>query len=224
MIAVEAQKKDFVGQFAHGGRDYQPKGQPERVQTHDVPDKPLGKSWPSGGSDPTPKRGGVRVGSDHDTAQCAVESIRRWWWHMGKVSYPQAHALLIPAAGGGSNASRKRLWTGELQQRADEIGGTLDVRHFPPGTRKWNKSAHRLFCHITENWRGRPVISPAVVVTLIGHTTTTTGLTMQAAVDKHPSPTGMKGSHEAMQRLHLSPAKFHGKDWNYAIKPRPQRQ
>ena len=143
VIAVEAQKKDFVGQFAHGGRDYQPKGQPERVQTHDVPDKPLGKSWPSGVDDPTPKRGGVRVGSDHDTAQCAVESIRRWWWHMGKVSYPQAHALLITAAGGGSHASRTRLWKGELQQRADEIGGTLDVRHFPPGTRKWNKSAHR---------------------------------------------------------------------------------
>jgi hypothetical protein len=142
---------------------------------------------------------------------------------MGKVAYPQAHAVLITADGGGSNASRNRLWKVELQKLADEIGIAISVRHFPPGTRKWNTIEHRMFCHITENWRGRPFMSHEVVVNVIGHTTTNTGLTIQAELDKNAYPTGMKVSSEDMKRLNLSPAKFHGKDWNYAIKPRQQR-
>lgn len=174
--------------------------------------------------DPTQNQGWVSVGIDHDTAPCAVASIRQWWWHMGKGVYPQAQALLITADGGGSNASRNRLWKGELHKLADEIGVTISVRHFPPGTRKWKKIEHRMLCHSTENWRGRPLISHEVVVNFIGHPTTNTGLTMQAALDKHTYPTGMKVSKEEMKRLNLSPAKFHGKDWNYAIKPYPREQ
>jgi hypothetical protein len=208
-----------VGQCANGGRDSQPQGQPELVQSHDVPDKELGKICPYGVYDPTHNHGWVSVGIAHDTAQCAVASIRRWWGHRGKRAYPQAHALLITAEGGGSNASRNRLWKVALQQLADEIGVVIYVRHFPPGTRKWKKIAHRMFCHITENWRGRPLISHEVVVNFIGHTTTNTGLTMQAELDKNTYPTGMKVSQEDMKRLNLLPAKFHGKDWNYAIKP-----
>jgi len=223
VISVDAKKKELVGPFAHGGRDYQPQGQPERVRTHDFPDKHLGKICPYGVYDPTHNCGWVSVGIDHDTAQFAVESIRRWWWHMGKVAYPQAHAILITADGGGSNASRNRLWKVELQQLADEIGLALYVRHFPPGTSTWNKIEHRMFCHITENWRGRPLISHEVVVNLIGHTTTNTGLIIQAELDKNAYPTGIKVSREDMKQLNLSPAKFHGKDWNYAIKPRQQR-
>jgi hypothetical protein len=223
VISVDAKKKELVGPFANGGRDSQPQGQPERVRTHDVPDKPLGKICPYGVYDPTHNGGWVRVGIDHDTAQCAVASLRRWWWHMGQVAYPQAHAILITADGGGSNASRNRLWKVELQQLADEIGLALYVRHFPPGTSKWNKIEHRMFCHITENWRGRPLISHEVVVNLIGHTTTNTGLIIQAELDKNAYPTGIKVSREDMKQLNLLPAKFHGKDWNYAIKPRQQR-
>ena len=223
VIAVDAKTKELVGPFANGGRDYQPQGQPERVRTHDFPDQHLGKICPYGVYDPTPHCGWVSVGIDHDTAQFAVASIRRWWWHMGKVAYPQAHALLITADGGGSNASRNRLWKVELQQLADEIGLALYVRHFPPGTSKWKKIEHRMFCHITENWRGRPLISHEVVVNLIGHTTTNTGLIIQAELDKNAYPTGIKVSREDMKQLNLSPAKFHGKDWNYAIKPRQQR-
>jgi len=224
VISVDAKKKALVGQFTNRGRDYQPKGQPERVKTHDFPDKQLGQICPYGVYDPTHNRGWVSVGVDHDTAQFAVASIRRWWWHRGQVAYPQAHALLITADGGGSNASRNRLWKVELQQLADEIGVAIYVRHFPPGTSKWNKIEHRMFCHITENWRGRPLISHEVVVNLIGHTTTNTGLTIQAELDKNTYPIGRKVSHEDMKRLNLSPAKFHGKDWNYAIKPHQQRQ
>ena len=223
VISVDAKKKELVGPFANGGRDYQPQGQPERVRTHDFPDKHLGKICPYGVYDPTHNCGWVSVGIDHDTAQFAVASIRRWWWHMGKVAYPQAHALLITADGGGSNASRNRLWKVELQQLADEIGLVLYVRHFPPGTSKWNKIEPRMFCHITENGRGRPLISHEVVVNLIGHTTTNTGLIIQAELDKNAYPTGIKVSREDMKQLNLSPTKFHGKDWNYAIKPRQQR-
>jgi hypothetical protein len=212
-----------VGPLAHGGRDSQPHGQPERVRTHDCPDKQLGKMCPYGVDDPTHHRGWVSVGIDHDTAQWAVAALRRWGGHMGKRAYPQAHALLITADGGGSHASRHRLWKVEIQKLADEIGIAIYVRHFPPGTSKWKKIAHRMFGHITANGRGRPVSSHEVVVNGIGHTTTTTGRTIQAEVDKNASPTGSKVSSEDMQRLHLSPAKFHGKDWNYAIKPHQQR-
>lgn len=222
VISVDAKKKELVGQFANRGRDYQPKGQPEHVHTHDFPDKELGKICPYGVYDPTHNHGWVSVGIDHDTAQFAVASIRRWWWQMGKVAYPHARALLITADGGGSNASRNRLWKVELQKLADETGVAIYVRHFPPGTSKWNTIEHRMFSHITEHWRGRPLISHEVVVNLIGHTTTTTGLTIQAALDQNTYPIGIKVSKEEMKRLNLSPAKFHGKDWNYAIKPRQQ--
>jgi len=222
VIAVEATKKELVGQLAHRGRDYQPQGQPEHVQTHDCPDKGLGKRCPYGVDDPTHKHGWVSVGMDHDTAPCAVASIRRWWWQMGKVASPPARALLITAAGGGSHASRHRLWKVDLQKLADESGVAISVRHFPPGTRKWQTIEHRMFSHMTEHWRGRPLISHEVVVNVIGHTTTNTGLTIQAALDKNTYPVGIKVSKEEMKRLHLSPAKFHGKDWNYAIKPRQQ--
>lgn len=224
VISVEAKKKELVGQFANIGQEYQPQGQPERVHTHDFPDKELGKICPYGVYDPTHNQGWVSVGIDHDTAQFAVESIRRWWWHMGQVTYPQTRALLITADGGGSNASRNRLWKMELQKLADEIGVAIYVRHFPPGTSKWNTIEHRMFCHITENWRGRPLISHEVVVNLIGHTTTNTGLTIHAALDQNASPLGIKVSPEEMKRLNLSPAKFHGKDWNYTIKPHQQAQ
>lgn len=223
VMAVEAQKKARVGPCANGGRDSQPPGPPERVRTHDVPDKPLGKLGPSGGYDPTPTGGWVSVGIAHDTAQGAVASLRRWWGPMGQVASPQAHALLITAAGGGSNARRKRLWKVARQQRADESGLALSVRHCPPGTSTWQKLAHRMFGHMTEHWRGRPVISHEGVVHCIGHPTTNTGLIIQAALDKNASPTGIKVSREDMKQLHLSPAQFHGKDWNYAIKPRQQR-
>ena len=220
VISVDAKKKELVGSFANRGREYQPKGQPERVRTYDFPDPQLGKICPYGVYDPTHNRGWVSVGIDHDTAQFAVESIRRWWGHMGKACYPQAQAVLITADGGGSNASRNRLWKVELQKLADEIGITIYVRHFPPGTSKWNKIEHRMFCHITENWRGRPLISHEVIVNLIGNTTTDTGLTIQAALDENTYPTGIKVSDDDLKGINLFPAKFHGKDWNYAIKPR----
>jgi DDE family transposase len=223
VMAVDAKQKALVGPFAHGGRDDQPHGQPARVRTHEVPDKHLGKIGPSGVYAPTHKRGWVSVGSAHATAQGAGASSRRWWWQMGQGAYPQAHAVLITADGGGSKASRQRLGKVDLQQLAAEIGIAISVRHFPPGTRKWQKLEHRMCCHMTENGRGRPLSSREVVVNFIGQTTTTTGLTIQAELDKNAYPTGMKVSTEDMKRLHLSPAQCHGKDWNYAIKPRQQR-
>jgi hypothetical protein len=220
VISVDAKKKELVGPFANEGQEYQPRGQPERVRTHDFPDPKLGKICPYGVYDPTHNRGWVSVGVDHDTAQFAVESIRRWWAHMGHACYPHARALLITADGGGSNASRNRLWKMELQKLTDETGLVIHVRHFPPGTSKWNKIEHRMFCHITENWRGRPLISHEVIVNLIGNTTTETGLTIQAELDANTYPIGIKVSDEDLRAINLQPAKFHGKDWNYAIKPR----
>ena len=223
VISVDAKKKELVGNFANAGREYRPQGQPEQVKIHDFADSQLGKVCPYGVYDPTHNQGWVSVGIDHDTAQFAVESIRRWWEHMGKECYSQAHALLITADGGGSNASRNRLWKVELQKFADETGLVIYVRHFPPGTSKWNKIEHRMFCHITENWRGRPLISHEVIVNLIGHTTTDTGLTIQAELDENTYPTGIKVSDEDLKRVNLLPARFHGKDWNYAIKSQQSR-
>ena len=220
VISVDAKKKEQVGVFTNKGREYQPKGQPEQVQLHDFPDPQLGKVCPYGVYDPARNQGWVSVGVDHDTAEFAVESIRRWWEHMGKVCYPQAKALLITADGGGSNASRNRLWKIELQKFADETGLAIYVRYFPPGTSKWNRIEHRMFSHITENWRGRPLISREVIVNLIGHTTTDTGLTIQAELDENAYPSGIKVSDEDLWKVNLIPAKFHGKDWNYAIKSR----
>lgn len=220
VISVDAKKKELVGPFSNGGREYQPKGQPEPVNTHDFPDKLLGKVCPYGVYDSTYNQGWVSVGVDHDTAQFAAESIRRWWRRMGTTCYPLAKALLITADGGGSNASRNRLWKLELQTLATEMDLAIYVRHFPPGTSKWNKIEHRMFCHITENWRGRPLTSREVVVNLIGNTTTNTGLTIQAELDDNIYPTGIKVTDNDLKGINLHPARFHGKDWNYNIKPK----
>ena len=220
VISVEAKKKECVGDFAISGREYQPQGHPEQVRVHHFPDPVLGKICPYGVYDMTTNTGWVSVGIDHDTAQCAVASIRRWWVHMGQALYPKAGKLLMTAEGGGSNASRSRLWKVELQGLADETGLRIHVCHFPPGTSTWNKIAHRMFCHMTENWRGRPLIDHAVIVQLIGNTTTTTGLAIQAELDQNVSPTGMAISDQQMKELNLSRAKFHGEDWNYLSKPR----
>ena len=220
VISVDAKKKELVGDFAMAGREYQPHGQPERVRVYDFPDPALGKVCPYGVYDMTTNTGWVSVGIDHDTAQFAVASIRRWWEHMGRPLYAQARQLLITADGGGSNSSRNRLWKVELQGLADETGLQIHVCHFPPGTSKWNNIEHRMFCHITENWRGRPLIDHEVVVQLIGNTTTDTGLTIQAELDQHAYPTGIAVSDQQMAELNLSRATFHGNDWNYIIKPR----
>ena len=222
VISVDAKKKELVGPFANRGREYQAKGHPEHVRTHDFADQELGKVCPYGVYDLTDNRGWVSVGIDHDTAQFAVEAIRRWWCHMGQGCYPHARALLITADGGGSNASRNRLWKVELQKLADETGLAIYVRHFPPGTSKWNKIEHRMFCHITENWRGRPLINHEVIVNLIGNTTTDAGLTIRAELDNNRYPTGIAVSEQDLRAVNLMPAKFHGKDWNYAIKPQQQ--
>jgi hypothetical protein len=219
VISVDAKKKELVGPFANRGREYRPKGQPELVRTHDFADQGLGKVCPYGVYDLTDNRGWVSVGVDHDTAQFAVASIRRWWHQMGRVCYPHAQSLLITADGGGSNASRSRLWKVELQTLADELDLAIYVRHFPPGTSKWNKIEHRLFCHITENWRGQPLINREVIVNLIANTTTTQGLKIQAALDETCYPTGISVSDRDLRAVNLVPAGFHGKDWNYLIKP-----
>ena len=219
MISVDTKKKELVGQFRHGGCEWHPQGQPEEVQVHDFPDKVLGKGIPYGVYDEATNSGWVSVGIDHDTAEFAVETVRRWWRHMGSEVYPQATRLLITADGGGSNGSRCRLWKGELQKLADELGLRISVCHFPPGTSKWNKIEHRMFCHITENWRGRPFVSREVVVNLIGHTTTKTGLAIRSELDENHYPTGREVTAQQMESLAIKQDKFHG-EWNYTIQPR----
>ena len=219
VISVDTKKKELVGQFRNGGREWSPQGQPEEVEIHDFPSKTLGKVIPYGVYDEATNTGWVSVGVDHDTAEFAVETVRRWWRHMGSQTYPKAKRLLITADGGGSNGSRCRLWKVELQRLADETGLRISVCHFPPGTSKWNKIEHRMFCHITENWRGRPLVSREVVVNLIGHTTTTKGLVIQSVLDDHSYPTGREVTAEQMERLALKQEKFHG-EWNYTLHPR----
>jgi Rhodopirellula transposase DDE domain len=219
VVSVDTKKKELVGQFRNGGREWQPKGQPEEVEVYDFAKKDLGKVIPYGIYDQTANTGWVSVGVDHDTAEFAVETLRRWWRKMGSKVYPRARRLLITADGGGSNGRRCRLWKAELQELADEIGLRLSVCHFPPGTSKWNKIEHRMFCHITENWRGRPLVSRAVVVNLIGDTTTETGLTIRSELDEGSYPTGRKVSDEQMEGLSIRREKFHG-EWNYTILPR----
>jgi hypothetical protein len=218
VISVDTKKKELVGDFANKGQEWQPVGQPEKVRTQDFPDKALGKVIPYGVYDPTANAGWVRVGVDHDTAEFATESIRRWWEEMGQARYRQAKELLVTADGGGSNGSRSRLWKVGLQQLADRIGLRISVCHFPPGTSKWTKIEHRLFCHITKNWRGRPLVSRAVVVNLIANTTTEAGLEIQAALDLNSYETGVKVSDEALAKVKLKKAQFHG-EWNYTISP-----
>lgn len=219
MISVDTKKKELVGQFRHGGCEWHPQGQPEEVQVHDFPDKVLGKVIPYGVYDEATNSGWVSVGIDHDTAECAVETVRRWWRHMGSEVYPQATRLLITADGGGSNGSRCRLWKVELQKLAEELGLRISVCHFPPGTSKWNKIEHRMFCHITENWRGRPLVSREVVVNLLGHTTTKTGLAIRSELDENHYPTGREVTAQQMESLAIKQDTFHG-EWNYTIQPR----
>jgi hypothetical protein len=219
VIAVDTKKKELVGDFKNPGREWQPQGEPERVRVHDFKDPDLGKVAPYGVYDIAANQGWVSVGVDHDTAQFAVESIRRWWVEMGQWRYPDADHLMITADCGASNGPRQRLWRVELQQLADELNRTIRVCHFPPGTSKWNKIEHRMFCHITQNWRGRPLTSREVVVELIGHTTTQKGLRIQAQLDINRYETGIKIPQKTLDELAIERDAFHG-DWNYRLHPR----
>jgi hypothetical protein len=219
VISVDAKKKELIGDFAIKGREWQPKGQPELVRVHDFQDKEKGKVTPYGVYDLAANKGWVSVGIDHDTAEFAVESVRRWWREMGRAVYPNARKLLVTADGGGSNGSRVRLWKVQLQDLADELRLEITVCHFPPGTSKWNKIEHRMFCHISNNWRGKPLTSREVIVSLIGDTTTSKGLKIQAAMDTNTYPAGQKVPNETMKKLSIKPHKFHG-EWNYTINPR----
>jgi hypothetical protein len=218
VISVDTKKKELVGEFKNPGQEWQPKGEPEKVDVHDFPKKDLGKAIPYGVYDLASNEGWVSVGIDHDTAQFATATIRRWWTEMGSQRFPRASKLLITADGGGSNSSRNRLWKKSLQELADELDLTLKVCHFPPGTSKWNKIEHRLFCFITKNWRGRPLTTYEVIVNLIASTTTKAGLFVRAGIDTNVYDTGITVSDEELARLRLIRAKFHG-EWNYTIKP-----
>jgi hypothetical protein len=222
VISVDTKKKELVGDFKNGGREWQPQGAPVPVRVHDFIDKDLGKAIPYGVYDIGLNTAWVSVGVDHDTAEFAVESIGQWWRNMGKKAYPEATELLITADGGGSNGYRSRLWKLELQRLADRTGLTIGVSHFPPGTSKWNKIAHRLFCHITENWRGRPLVDHETIVQLIGSVRTSTGLSVKSKLDVRTYQTGITVSDAQMDQLNIVTAAFHG-EWNYTIKPtRPQ--
>jgi hypothetical protein len=218
VISVDTKKKELVGEFKNPGEEWHPKGKPEKVNVHDFPDKHLGKAIPYGVYDLASNEGWVSVGINHDTAQFAAASIRRWWSEMGSRRFPRASELLITADGGGSNSSRNRLWKRSLQELADELDLTLKICHFPPGTSKWNKIEHRMFCFITKNWRGRPLTTYEVIVNLIASTTTKTGLVVRAALDSSNYDTGITVSDEELAALRLTRAKFHG-EWNYTIKP-----
>jgi hypothetical protein len=219
VISVDTKKKELVGEFKNGGQEWEPQGKPQAVNVHDFPDKKLGKAIPYGIYDLASNAGWVSVGIDHDTAEFAVASIRRWWMEMGAERFPHATRLMITADGGGSNSSRNRLWKKSLQGLADELQLTLQVCHFPPGTSKWNKIEHRLFCFITKNWRGRPLTSYEVIVNLIASTSTTTGLKVQAALDTNAYAVGVKVTDKELMQLNITPAKFHG-EWNYTIIPK----
>jgi hypothetical protein len=219
VVSVDTKKKELVGDFRNGGREYRPEGSPEEVRTHDFMDKELGKAIPYGVYDMTANEGWVSVGVDHDTAYFATESLRRWWSNMGSKVYPNAEELLVTADGGGSNGSRLRLWKVAIQDLADAIGMRIKVCHFPPGTSKWNKIEHRMFCHITQNWRGRPLRSLGVIVNLIGHTRTETGLKIEAELDSGPYGIGIKVSDELLAAVRVRKDDFHG-EWNYTISPK----
>jgi transposase len=218
VISVDAKKKELIGDFKNAGREWQPKGRPEQARTHDFIDPQLGKVAPYGVYDLTANEGWVSVGVDHDTAEFAVQSIRRWWQEMGRPLYGRARRLLITADCGGSNGYRLRLWRLQLQQLADDIGLTVQVCHFPPGTSKWNKIEHRMFCHITNNWRGRPLLSRQVVVNLIGSVTTEAGLRIRAALDENTYEVGIAVTDEELADVSITRDAFHG-EWNYRIKP-----
>jgi len=219
VISVDTKKKELIGPFKNAGKEWQKKGEPIEVNMHDFADKTLGKVIPYGVYDVGRNEGWVSVGISHDTAQFAVEAIRQWWLRMGRRAYPTATDLLITADGGGSNGPRLRLWKVELQRLADELGLRLHVRHFPPGTSKWNKIEHRMFCHITENWRGRPLVSRVVVVDLIAATRTAQGLAIHADLDEATYETGKTVTDEEINALAIERCDFHG-EWNYNLSPR----
>jgi len=222
VVSVDTKKKELVGDFKNGGREWRPKGQPEEVRVHDFLDPTKGKAIPYGVYDLLNNQGWVSVGIDHDTAQFAVNSIRRWWSRMGQRRFPRAGELMITADGGGSNSHRSRLWKVSLQGLADDLGLKLHVCHFPPGTSKWNQIEHRLFSFITQNWRGRPLISHQAIVSLIASTTTRTGLVVQAALDPHRYDTAIQVTDAELARLRLTPCRFHG-EWNYSLSPRRRK-
>ena len=220
VVSVDAKKKELVGEFKNGGREWRPKGEPEQVKVYDfvdpAPDK--GRVTPYGVYDPTHNEAWVSVGTDHDTAAFAAGTIGKWWAEMGRARYPGATELMVTADGGGSNSSRGRLWKVALQELADATGLTLKVSHFPPGTSKWNKIEHRLFCHVTQNWRGRPLVSHDVIVSLIGSTTTAKGLRVRAELDTAAYPSGVKVTDAELAAVNIERDAFHG-EWNYTIRP-----
>ena len=218
-ISVDTKKKELVGDFKNAGRELRPKGQPEPVRVHDFRIPELGRAVPYGVYDITGNAGWVSVGVDHDTASFAVNAIRSWWRMMGRDRYPDARSLLITADCGGSNGARVRLWKRELQLLADELGLTITVCHLPPGTSKWNKVEHRLFSFITQNWRGKPLVSYQTIVQLIASTTTRAGLNIKCTIDPNIYPAGVKVADADMAALNLTPHQFHG-EWNYTIAPR----
>jgi hypothetical protein len=219
VVSVDAKKKELIGDFRNSGREWHRRGHPEEVRAKDFLDKQLGKAIPEGVYDLSRNEGWVSVGVDHDTAEFAAASIGRWWQEMGSPVYPRVRRLLITSDAGGSNGYRSRLWKVALQDLADDLGLRISVCHFPPGTSKWNKIEHRMFCHITKNWRGKPLRSRAIVVNLIGNTKTKTGLRIQAKLDTNTYRTGVKVSDEELAAIRLEKASFHG-EWNYTITPR----
>lgn len=219
VISVDTKKKEFVGAYKNNGTTWCPAGKPEQVKVHDFVDKELGRANPYGVYDMGSNTGWVSVGTDHDTASFAVETIRRWWGTMGRQCYPAASELMITADGGGSNGSRVRLWKMELQRLADEIRIPIHVSHLPPGTSKWNKIEHRLFSYISMNWRGQPLVSHEVIINLIAGTTTRKGLKVHAELDDSLYPAGIKVSDDEFKQIHLTRNTFHG-EWNYRIDPR----
>jgi transposase len=223
VISVDAKKKELIGPYRQNGREYQRRGRPERVRVHDFPDEDLGKAIPYGVYDVARNVGWVNVGCDHDTAAFAVASIQQWWRAMGRRAYPRAKKLLICADGGGSNGYRTRLWKIELQAFANETGLAVTVCHYPRGTSKWNKIEHRLFSHISMNWRGKPLISHEVVVNLIAATTTTRGLKVRAQLDRRRYPTRIEVTKADMEQVELQRHKFHG-EWNYTISAHKHRR
>jgi transposase len=218
VISIDTKKKELIGNFRNGGREWRPRGKPVSVKAHDFQEKKLGKGIPYGVFDMTHNEAWVSVGIDHDTAEFASATILQWWRRMGAKRFPRATEILITADSGGSNGSRSRLWKIALQSLADRTGLKVTVAHFPPGTSKWNKIEHRLFCHITQNWRGQPLVSHDIMVKLIGRTTTSKGLKVKAALDPRCYPAGKKISDEELTQVNLRRAKFHG-DWNYSVMP-----
>ena len=219
VISVDTKKKELVGNFKNQGREWQPKGQPENALVHDFPQDAAGKAIPYGVYDMARNEAWVSVGQSHDTPAFAVASIRRWWRSMGQQAYPGAHTLFITADAGGSNGYRSRAWKHELQKFADETNLRIQVSHFPPGTSKWNKIEHRLFCHITQNWRGRPLRAIEIIVELIGNTRTKAGLRVKAALDPNDYPKGVTATNKQMNALSLHKKNFRG-EWNYELHPR----